>query len=383
MKRSMWLAAALASAALAQSDLTREGNYWVETITGSAAVEPVLEVDTLGSVQLNGEARPGIAYTLRRRVRASNEAAARRMLERIVVKTSLKGGATRLEVTVPDPQHSSADLQLQVPRSLREAIVSTRAGAVQMAGLAGSAHADTAGGAVDVGDIGGTVHVRTGGGPVRLGRIGGNIECFSGGGGIQADSLGADTTLNTGGGEIVVRQAKGLVDARSGGGSIRVEHALKGVRIASGGGLIDVVESTGPVVAETGAGSIKVRSGSDIRCDSGAGTIHLQAVSGELRATTGSGSIIANLASAKALRASKLSTGMGDITVFIPSNLAMTIDATANAPGGHHIVSDFPEIHVSTQQGAGQSSARGALNGGGPVLRLEASGGTIYLRREK
>jgi DUF4097 and DUF4098 domain-containing protein YvlB len=383
MKRLMWLAPALAAAALAQTNLTRDGNYWVETITGSAAVEPALQVRTLGSVRVQGEARPGIAYTLKRRARVADQAAARRLLDRMVVRTYSKAGVTVFEVTVADSQRTSADLQLQVPRTLRETAVATQAGAVQMAGLAGSARADTGGGAVDVGDIDGAVYVRTGGGAVRLGRIGGKLECYSSGGAILADSLGADSGLNTGGGEIVVRQAKGMLLAKSSGGGIRIEHALKGVKIASGGGLVDILESSGPVIVETGAGSIKVRSATNVQCESGAGTIHLQAVSGELRAATGAGSIVANLSGARALRDSRLSTSMGDITVFIPSNLSMTVDAISTAPGGHRIVSDFPEFRVSTEQGAGQSAAHGSLNGGGPVLRLAATGGTIYLRREK
>jgi hypothetical protein len=49
------------------------------------------------------------------------------------------------------------------------------------------------------------------------------------------------------------------------------------------------------------------------------------------------------------------------------------------------IISDFPEIHVKvlTQPGANPVVAEGALNGGGPLLRLNVVGGTIYLRRQK
>ncbi len=383
MKRLWWVVPALAAAALAQSKpgLSREGNYWVETITGAAAAESGLEVSTLGAVRLDAQDRRDIGYTLRKKAKASSEAAARRLLEQVTVKAGSRRGLTVVHVEVPDSRRVSADLALQVPRNLRQAVLVTSAGAIWAAGMNGMVRADTGGGAIEVNDIGGPVNVRTAGGGVMLKRIGGKVECFSAGGGIWAETLGGDADLNTSGGEIVIRQAKGAVTAKSMGGSIRVEQASGGVRIASSGGLIDVVDSSGPVVADTAAGSIKVRSVSNVQCNSGAGAIHLQSVSGQLRAATQAGSIIANLAGAKLLRDSELTTSMGDITVFIPSNLALTVKAIVNEPGGHRIISDFSQIRLASEPG--RSSASGVLNGGGPVLRLVATGGTIYLRHER
>jgi DUF4097 and DUF4098 domain-containing protein YvlB len=385
MKRFLWVVPALAAAALAQSKpaLSRDAGRWTETLSGSVPAASALEVSTLGSIRVQAQDRSGIAYTLRRFAKASSEAAARKLLDQIVFKTSARGGATVLRIEVPDPRRTFADLELLVPRNLRAASLLTAAGPIQASGLAGSVRADTGGGAIDVNDIGGAVDVRTAGGAVVLRRIAGRLECFSAGGAIYAEGLGGAANLNTSGGEIVIRDSKGPVVARSMGGAIRVERASGGVRIASSVGLIDVVDSTGPIVADTAAGSIKVRSVSNVQCNSGAGAIHLQAVSGELRATTRAGSIVANLAGARLLRASELTTSMGDITVFIPSNLAVTVQAIVNEPGGHRIISDFAQIRPRVEPGAAQTSARGALNGGGPLLRLAATGGTIYLRRQQ
>ena len=86
------------------------------------------------------------------------------------------------------------------------------------------------------------------------------------------------------------------------------------------------------------------------------------------------------------LQDSILSTGAGDITVYIPSNLALTMKAlNENGPAGR-IISEFSEIMVR-QRGrggpAGTCLAEGALNGGGPVLRLTSTGGTIYVKRQR
>jgi DUF4097 and DUF4098 domain-containing protein YvlB len=386
MKPFLWLTPVFALSLLAQqnSGLTREGPYWVERLTGTVPVEPRLRVSAMGAIVCEGSGGPEVvAYSLKRRAKASSEASARRLLERITVRSSTHAGWTVLEVGPGDSGLASADLELQVPRGLREATLVTSGGAIRGAGLEGVLKAETGGGAVDVDRVAGPVTVRTGGGAVRIGKVGGTLECYSGGGAITAESLGAESTLHTGGGEIVVREAKGLVRARTPGGNIRIERALRGIQVAAGAGLISVDEAGGPVIAETGAGSIKIRSASDVRCQSGSGTIQIQAVSGGLRAVTGSGSIIADLVGVSRFQDSTLTTRMGDITVLIPSKLAVTIEATNVTPGAHRIVSDFAEILPRRQQGNASSEASGALNGGGPVLRLSATGGTIYVRHQK
>lgn len=79
-----------------------------------------------------------------------------------------------------------------------------------------------------------------------------------------------------------------------------------------------------------------------------------------------------------------LSTNAGDITVLIPSNLALTVEASNESGGAGWIHSDFSQVRM--QAGGlpgGPATAGGALNGGGPLLRVNALGGTIYLRRAK
>jgi hypothetical protein len=81
---------------------------------------------------------------------------------------------------------------------------------------------------------------------------------------------------------------------------------------------------------------------------------------------------------------SRLSTRDGDITVVIPGTSAVTVLARImNADGRGRILSDFPEIRSATDgAGApGEMLAQGSLNGGGPLLRITAAGGCIYLRR--
>jgi hypothetical protein len=92
------------------------------------------------------------------------------------------------------------------------------------------------------------------------------------------------------------------------------------------------------------------------------------------------GSIVANLEGSK-LAESSLTTRNGDITVVIPSNVGVRISAENQmADSIHRILSDFREIqpHVIGMHLA----AEGRVNGGGPLLQLLASSGTIFLKRQ-
>ncbi len=381
MIRYLWPALALTCAALAQttSGPVREGGYWVDTVTGTVAAAGQVRVTTTGAAHVEGEQRGDIGYTLRRRVRANDLAAARALLDRIVVKPVIEGDSLVLAVIVPDPRKASADLRLLLPRRVRETAVDSNAGAIDIRDLSGMARVTTGAGAITVNRVGGAVTVQTGGGTVHLDQIGGKVDCFTSGGSIIAGLLGADATLGTGGGEIVVRQAKGMVRARATGGNIRIERADRGVQASAVHGLVDVVQAGGPVRIETGAGSIRVRASSNVHCESETGTIQLQATSGGLRAITKTGSILADLSGVQKLDSSALVTTMGDITVLIPSNLRVTVEATNPASGLQRIVSDFGAVPRS---GTGSVTAV-AVNGGGPVLRLTTARGTIYLRRQK
>jgi TonB family protein len=80
--------------------------------------------------------------------------------------------------------------------------------------------------------------------------------------------------------------------------------------------------------------------------------------------------------------ASQLTSGAGDIIVFLPRNLAANIEAIVEHGGEHRIEADPAlalQIAKSTP-GNGPLKALAVLNGGGPVLRLRTIGGKIKLQ---
>ena len=80
---------------------------------------------------------------------------------------------------------------------------------------------------------------------------------------------------------------------------------------------------------------------------SAAGAIRVRGLGGPLRAQTALGSILAELTPGIRLDDSSLNSGGGDITVFIPSNVAVSVQALSDSKNrAPRIVSDFPEIRV-------------------------------------
>jgi hypothetical protein len=134
------------------------------------------------------------------------------------------------------------------------------------------------------------------------------------------------------------------------------------------------------VTARNGAGAIQVGSAPAVRCESGAGRIMLSNIAGSMQASTGFGSIEVVLPSRQA-GDSYLATGNGDITLTIPSNVGVTIQAENDlADSPRRIVSEFPQVPVRVQ--GLRLVAGGAVNGGGPLMRISAKAGTITIKRQ-
>lgn len=372
----LWAPATIAL--LAQAPVAREGSYWVQVVTGRAATTKSgrLQLSTRGDVSLRGEPRPDIAWWMKKRVMARSEQEARQLLEGLRLEAERRGNLSVLSVRLPANAGADAQLRLQVPQSLRDVHILSQAGAIDAENLAGTVKVDTGGGNVRIHEIRGAATIRTGGGTVQLGRLEGPVRCVSGGGRITAEWLGARAELVTAGGEIAVQHAQGPLELRSGGGNIRVERAGS-VKATTAGGSIEVLAAQGTVSADTAAGAIKIGSARGLVARTANGTIQLDNVSGSVQASSGLGNLIVRLAGA--LQNSTLETTAGDITVFIPSNLAVSVEALNQGSSPAGIFSEFAELQPA-RYGQG-FRALGSLNGGGPLLTLTASEGAIYLRK--
>ncbi len=362
--------------------LTRDGAFWVRTLRGAeeVAIRGQLRVLTSGRVSLSGAPSATAAYSFTIRVKAQTEEEARRLLGQPLVRTGRLHDATLIEV-IHGGSQTSAELSVQAPETLRDVRVETRGGPVEVAGFAGSAHVRTGGGRIRVHRVGGEVSARSAGGEISLGEIGGAAHCVSAGGEIRAGQIGGAGRFETAGGDITIREVRGPVTASTAGGGIQIQRAGASVSANTAGGQIRVGSAQGHVIAETMGGPIFVGSAAGVRCESGGGAIELANAAGAVHASTMVGSIVARLARAAALKESSLTTGSGDITLWVPPSLGLLIQAQNRAPGGERIVSEFPDITIRRQ--GSLIVAEGLINGGGPLLRLAGAGGTIYIKRQR
>lgn len=363
--------------------LVREGGYWVQTVTGVVSQKRVglLRVHTRGAVSVQGGREQIVAYTLRKRVRAHSESEARARLAELDLKTGVAGNTAVLTLHYPVRPAAGAELQLKVPADIAVAAVETHSGDVFVYDLGGDVEVKTGAGVIQMDRIGGNIQARTAGGDIRLGTIGGGARCVSGGGSIEAQRTGAESWFDTAGGEIQVWDGGGPVHASTAGGNIHVGRARASVVARTAGGRIEVREAHGLVLAANSGGSIQVGAARGVRLEATGGSIRMRGSSGALRASSDVGSILAELIPGMPLQDSMLSTGAGDITVYIPSNIALTIQAINESGRPGRIISEFPEISVAGERSRQGTLAEGAINGGGPMLKLTSTGGTIYLRR--
>ena len=121
-----------------------------------------------------------------------------------------------------------------------------------------------------------------------------------------------------------------------------------------------------------------------MKAETGGGSIELMGVP-SARAETGAGGIEAKfIATGGERNDSVLETSAGDITVYVASNVNMSIRASIEVANGHRIQSDFSEIRITTEggdYGPKTVTAEGDLNGGGPVLKVRTTTGDITFRR--
>jgi DUF4097 and DUF4098 domain-containing protein YvlB len=372
-----------------ETHVIREGGSWGQEITGSLAAVKNLRIKVdMGSVVVRGGQQQGINYVIHTRFGTSSEQEARRQFEQYKITAYVKGDTAWI---VGDwqggrqPRHCSSEFSVMVPREMALVKLETEGGNVDAMGLAGRLEAESGGGSLKLDDIGGGVNAETGGGSIDVGTVSGDLGLHTGGGSIEVRHANGKLVAETGGGSVDIESCEQGATIETGGSSINVRHCNGRVKATTGGGSVDLSDIGGPAEIETGGGSIRLTSAKGhVHAVTGGGGIELLGVP-SARAETGAGGITVKLVNAGSERNdSDLETGAGDITVYIASDVAINVRASVDMGNGHHINSDFPDIHVSSEGdkwGPKTLSAEGKLNGGGPMLKVRTSTGDINFKR--
>jgi len=196
---------------------------------------------------------------------------------------------------------------------------------------------------------------RTGSGSQTIGDLNGPANIASGSGSLRIGNIGGDVDSSTGSGEIDITGVRGQLTARTGSGSIRAGSVSGNVRASTGSGRIEI--------SQAGQGDVEVSAGS--------GSLSVRGIRGAIRGDTGSGSITVE---GQPSREWRLTTGSGSIDVAVMGEAAFTLDAHASSGS---INTRHPVTMVGT---ISRRQIRGDVRGGGPILYLRSSSGSISVQ---
>lgn len=181
-----------------------------------------------------------------------------------------------------------------------------------------------------------------------------DFECdlnTSGGSLRIAGVSGKSHELKTSGGSITAEDMSGALEARTSGGSITVNHYNGEIDVKTSGGSIRLDGIRGDIEATTSGGGIRIKD-----------------VEGAVYATTSGGSIDAEIN--KLEDQLVLKTSGGSVHAEIPAGLGLDLDLRGN------------RVNTSLNNFSGESKSdrvRGTVNGGGILVQLSTSGGSVNL----
>jgi DUF4097 and DUF4098 domain-containing protein YvlB len=202
-----------------------------------------------------------------------------------------------------------------------------------------------------------------------------NAQLNTSGGGIAASDVTGEVKADTSGGGLQFARLHGPLNGDTSGGGIRVTDCEGPIKIDTSGGGIEVTGGSGTLNGDTSGGSITVKNfKGPASVDTSGGGITIENVAGKIKGDTSGGSIHAVLLSPVPGDVS-LETSGGGITVKVPADAAFNLDAEASGGGVH---CDLP---ITVQGKREHGELKGTVNGGGPVVHLETSGGGVHVEK--
>jgi DUF4097 and DUF4098 domain-containing protein YvlB len=178
---------------------------------------------------------------------------------------------------------------------------------------------------------------------------------------------------STAGGDVLITAIEGHVKGQTSGGDIGATEVVGDVSVGTSGGDVEVKKVQGMVDASTSGGDVVVSSvKGDVKAETSGGNVKVDGVEGAVNAGTSGGNVhIAVRGGNKGIRAE---TSGGNVEVSIASNVSANLDA---ATSGGDVECDLP---VTVQGKISESSIKGTVNGGGPLIYAHTSGGNVRIK---
>ncbi len=378
----------------AQTARAQASGRLTDVRTGTVATREGLRlklVTDIGTVRILTAGTPShqVSYTVRIETDA-RQPDARALLQQFRVTDGAAPDAVLIRGLAPLQKEFRGRLwvtfEVQVPQRF-DIEVETGAGNIEMQEIDGRAALVSLGGNIAAQRVTGMLKINTSGGHIKVGDVGGDLTAVTGGGHVEAGKVYGGAYLRSEGGHVKVVSVEKWAELRTVGGNIYLHRTGGKVVVESGGGQINLGEVAGAVQAKTAGGGIQIaRVSGPSNIETAGGSIYLKQVLNTVNASTGSGQItawFANSGRKEDLGTSQLVCGEGDIVVYLPREIALSIEATIEAASEHHIIAD-PQFGLTTtwvRSAAGPRvlQAKGVLNGGGKLLKLRTVAGNIKL----
>ena len=185
-----------------------------------------------------------------------------------------------------------------------------------------------------------------------------NADVHTSGGDIIIGSLTGNVRAHTSGGDMKFDKIAGDIDASTSGGDVELKEGTARAKISTSGGDIHIDRAGGPTEVSTSGGDIVISSAEHL--------ISARTSGGEIQA------VLTGPLKDDCL----LSTSGGEVSVQVAKGTGFTLDA--HTSGGDV---DASGITLTIDKGGiGKSRLVGEVNGGGPRLKVRASGGDITIR---
>ena len=178
---------------------------------------------------------------------------------------------------------------------------------------------------------------------------------------------------STAGGDVAIMGVEGTVRGSTSGGDIAAAEVVGNVSIQTSGGDVEVTEVEGMVEAETSGGDVVVKSvKGDVRGETSGGNVKIDGVEGAVKAETSGGNVLVVVRGGN--KGVHAETSGGNVEIAVASNVSANIDA---ATSGGSVECDLP---VTVQGKIHESSIKGTVNGGGPLIYAHTSGGDVRIK---
>ena len=293
---------------------------------------------------------------------------------------------------------SRFDLDLQLPAGVRLSLA-TGSGDIEVVGPFGSSDLRTSTGRIEARNVEGDLTLHSSAGDVEANAVHGErIEAITSHGCVRLASCSAKSVIGTsdagdvrmqsvtaerveassGHGDAELEHVHGDLNVKLSSGSLRVED-LSGARhdVKSEFGSLRIAGAHGDLTAETSSGSISIADfDGRLRAHSSYGSIHAEGVFLELAVDCGSGTVDVRAEKGSRVdREWKLSSSYGAVKLGVPSDIACELAAKTGF-GGLDV--RLP-IEVPAGETKSSRSVRGKIRGGGELVSLESSSGSVSL----